>query len=52
VICAKGTRFDKPIEIMEMRIHRDKRREEEEGGMKGGKPREHAAKRQERCKLP
>lgn len=32
VIYAKGTRFDKPIEIMEMRTHRDKRRD---GGGKG-----------------
>lgn len=35
VICAKGTRFDKPIEIMEMRTYRDKRRDGRGKGTKG-----------------
>jgi len=61
VICAKGTRFDNPIEIMEMRTHRDtreeRRRDETKGivgvkgrGKKGGRRRTRC--RQERCKLP
>lgn len=49
VICAKGTRFDKPIEIMEMRTHRDKRRDGRGKGERrgGGGPREHAADRRD-----
>lgn len=46
VICAKGTRFDKPIEIMEMRTHRDKRRDGR-GKRDGGGPRERAADRRD-----
>jgi len=58
VICAKGTRFDKPIEIMEMRTQRDKRGAETKGTSgAGGKGRgegrgEETRSRQERCKLP
>lgn len=34
VICAKGTRFDKPTEIMEMRTQRQGKRRSKGGGEK------------------
>jgi len=46
VICTKGTRFDKPIEIMEMRTHRDKGRDGRGKRDRGG-PREHAVDRRD-----
>lgn len=52
VICAKGTRFDKPMEIMELRTQRDKRRRGEETRRNERDGGEETRGRRERCKLP